>query len=242
MAGRCFPGTGRREGETTMLFRARKRIRSGGLRSPWALSLVVAFSLVTGACGDGGGTDAGDSTGTTSTSTASTTTTTTSADETTTTSQADGVVLAQSCTNREDGYGIQFPQGWSTNEGEVVPPCRYFHPQAFEVPEATEVFDLAITVRVDDVPFTRVTSEEDSLGERVLSREETTVAGHQAVRVEVQSTGDALLPEGVHSYRYHVDVDGGTLTATTHDVGDVGYEGNKDIVDQMMETLEFGAA
>ncbi len=225
-----------------MLFRARERIRSDEFRSPWVVSLVVAFSLLTGACADGGGTDADDSTRTTSTSTTSTSTTTTSGDDTTTSTQGDGVVLAQSCTNADDGYSIQFPQGWSTNEGDVVPPCRYFHPQGFEVPESTEVFDLAVTVRVDDVSFTRVTSEEDSLGEQVLSREETTVAGHQAVRVEARSTGDALLPEGVHSYRYHVDVDGSTLTATTHDVGDLDHEANKDIVDQMMETLEFGAA
>ncbi|MBW3626588.1 MAG: hypothetical protein KY412_03150 [Actinobacteria bacterium] len=238
----CFPDAGHREGETTMLVDAPERVRPRGARSPWALALVAILSLVVAACGNGDSTDADDSTGTTSTSTTSTTTTTTSEDDTTTTTQADGAVLAQSCTNAEAGYGVQFPQGWSTNEGEVVPPCRYFHPHAFEVPEATEVFDLAVTIRVDDVPFTRVTSEEDSLGERVLSREETTVAGHQAVRVEVQSTGDALLPEGVHSYRYHVDVDGGTLTATTHDVGDLDYEANKDIVDQMMETLELDPA
>lgn len=108
--------------------------------------------------------------------------------------------------------------------------------------DGREEFEPAVTVRVDDVPFTRVINEEDSLGEWVLSREETTVAGRQTVRVKVQSTGDALLPEGVHSYRDHVDVDGGTLTATTHDVGDVGYEANKDIVDQMMESLELDPA
>ena len=239
MAERCFPGTRHREGETTMLFLTSEPIRSCPRRSPWVLTLVATLSLVAAACGNGGDTDADEGTGTTSTSTS---TTTTSGDETTTSTQADGVVLAQSCTNAEDGYSIQFPEGWSTNDGEVVPTCRYFHPEAFEVPEATEVFDLAVTVRVDDVPFTRVASEDDSLGERILSRDETTVAGHQAVRVEAESTGDALLPEGVHSYRYHVELDNGTLTATTHDVGDLDYEANKEIVDEMMETLELDAA
>ncbi len=241
MAVRCFAGTGHREGEATMLFRPSEPIRSCQ-RSPWVVTLVAVLSLVAAACGNGGDPGADDSTGTTSTTTTSTTTTTTSGNETTTSTQADGAVLAQSCTNAEDGYSIQFPEGWFTNEGEVVPTCRYFHPQAFEVPEATEVFDLAVTVRVDDVPFTRVASEGDSLGERVLSREETTVAGHQAVRVEAESTGDALLPEGVRSYRYHVEVDDGTLTATTHDVGDLDYEANKEILDEMMKTLELDAA
>lgn len=222
-----------------MLFHTSEPIRSWPRRSPWVLTLVATLSLVATACGNGGDTDADEGTGTTSTSTS---TTTTSGDETTTSTQADGVVLAQSCTNAEDGYSIQFPEGWSTNDAEVAPTCRYFHPEAFEVPEATEVFDLAVTVRVDDVPFTRVASEEDSLGEQILSRDETTVAGHQAVRVEAESTGDALLPEGVHSYRYHVEVDNGTLTATTHDVGDLDYEANKGIVDAMMETLELDAA
>lgn len=220
-----------------MLFHPSEPIRSCPRRSPWVLTLVATLSLVAAACGNGGDTGADDTTGTTST-----TTTTTSEDETTTSTQAGGVVLAQSCTNAENGYSIQFPEGWFTNEGDVVPTCHYFHPQAFEVPEATEVFDLAVTVRVDDVPFTRVAGEEDSLGEQVLSREETTVAGHQAVRVEAESTGDALLPEGVRSYRYHVEVADGTLTATTHDVGDLDYEANKEIVDEMVETLELDAA
>ncbi|MBW3548439.1 MAG: hypothetical protein KY452_09940 [Actinobacteria bacterium] len=219
-----------------MLFHTSELILSCPRRSPWVLTLVATVSLVAAACGNGGDTGANDSTGTTST-----TTTTTSGDETTTSTQAGGVVLAQSCTNAEDGYSIQFPEGWSTNEGEVVPTCRFFHPQPFEVPEATEVFGLAVTVKVDDVPFSRVAGEEGSLGERVLSREETTVAGQQAVRVEAQSTGDVLLPEGVHTYRYHVEVGNGTLTATTHDVGELDYEANKEVLDEMMETLELDA-
>ncbi|HEV2069866.1 MAG TPA: hypothetical protein VGR26_08740 [Acidimicrobiales bacterium] len=225
-----------------MPFLAAERDRPREFRSPWVLTLVATLSLVAAACGNGADTDTDEGTGTTSTSTTSTSTTTTSGDGTTTSTQADGVVLAQSCTNADDGYSIQFPEGWFTNEGDVVATCRFFHPQPFEVPEATEVFGLAVTVKVDDVPFSRVASEEESLGERVLSREETSVAGHQAVRVEAQSTGDVLLPEGVHTYRYHVELDDGTLTATTHDVEDLDYEANKQVLDAMMETLGFDAA
>lgn len=225
-----------------MLFQTSERIQSCQRPSPWVLALVTTLSLVAAACGNGDVIEADDTTGTSSATTTSTTMTTTSGAETTTSTQAGAVVLSQSCTNPEDGYSIQFPDGWFANEGELVPTCRFFHPEPFKVPEATEVFDLAVTVRVDDVPFSRVASDVDSLGEQVLSREEITVAGHQAVRVEAESTGDALLPEGVRSYRYHVEVDDGTLTATTHDVGDLAYETNKEVLDDMMETLELDAA
>jgi hypothetical protein len=99
-----------------------------------------------------------------------------------------------------------------------------------------------VTVGVDEVPFSRVAGDEGSLADRELSAEGTTVAGRRAVRVEVEATGQALLPEGVRSYRYHVDLGDRTLSATTHDVDNLDYEANKRILDQMMQTVELGGA
>ena len=170
---------------------------------------------------------------------ASTTALTTPESATTTTSTIrSGMPLTQSCTNTEGRYQVGFPEGWYTNEGRVVPPCRYFHPEPFEVPPQTEVVGLAVSVGVDNVEFARVTQGEPH-AERQLSREEITVAGRQAVRIEARSTGEALLPDGVRGYRYHVDVEGGTLTAATYDVDDLDYEENKRVLDRMMETVEL---
>lgn len=120
----------------------------------------------------------------------------------------------------------------------MVPPCRFFHPEPFEVPEATEVIGLAVTVSVEPVAFERVSGSDD-LTEDELSREETTVAGRPAVRVETVSTGDGLLPEGIRSYRYAVDLDGRTLVAVTRDVEGLDYAANQDVVDAMMDSLDL---
>lgn len=201
----------------------------------WPRALLAATALSLGASGcSNGGTELSEATTTTST------TTTTSMDDTSTTSDGE-VVLGQACTNPEAGYSLEFPEGWSTNEPSAVPSCRYFHPRPFEVPQHTEVFDLAVSVRVDEVPFTEVASEGDSLADREISREEAAVAGRQAVRVEAESTDGGLLPEGVHSYRYHLDLGERTLTAATQDVGDLDYEMNKRVLDRMMETLDLDA-
>jgi hypothetical protein len=165
-------------------------------------------------------------------------TTSTTAGPTTSTTAPGGEATPQACTNDEDGYTVEYPSGWSTNAGEVVPPCRFFHPEPFGVPEATEVIGLAVTVSVEPVPFERVSGSDD-LTEEELSREETTVAGRPAVRVETVSTGDGLLPEGIRSYRYAVDLDGRTLVAVTRDVEGLDYAGNQDVVDAMMASLEL---
>jgi hypothetical protein len=210
------------------------------------LLLVAIVSLTATACGNEGADDSSDATATTTTTTSSPTTssptTTTSPEDTTSTTSGSEVALAQACTNPEHGYRIRFPMGWSTNDGAVTPQCRFFHPDAFEVPPNTEVFGLAVTVGVDDVPFSRVAGDEGSFGDRELSAEETTVAGRRAERVEVEATGEALLPAGLFSYRYHVDLGDRTLIATTHAVNGLDYEANKKILDQMMQSLELGDA
>lgn len=198
-----------------------------------SLFLAVALTVAVG-CGDG---DVSDPTTTTTTPPDEPTTSTTAGATTSTTSPGDEAAT-QACTNDEAGYTVELPQGWSTNDGEVVPPCRFFHPEPFEVPEATEVIGLAVTVSVEPVPFERVSSPDD-MSEDELSREQTTVAGRPAVRVETVSTGEGLLPEGVRSYRYAVDLDGRTLIAVTRDVEGLDYAENQEVVDAMMDSLEL---
>lgn len=209
------------------------------------LGVVVVLVMAASACGDA--TDEAIETTTTtsvlelsisSTTTNTTTTTTEAPDAVTSTTMAPEVELGQSCTDQGARYSVEYPAGWSTNSGEVSPPCSYFHPEPFEVPEATEVFDLAITLRVESVAYETV-SEPDVFGERELSRTGTTIDGRRAVRVETESTGELLLPEGVRSYRYAVDLDGETFVAATFGVEALDFETNKDVLDQMMDSLDL---
>lgn len=198
-------------------------------------SLVLALALtVAVGCGDDEGSGATTTAPELTTATTSTTSTTSSTASTT------GVELGQTCTSADGGYAVEYPTGWSTNEGDVTEPCRFFHPEPFEVPQATEVFGLAVTIGVEPVPFERVGAP-DGMVEEELSREETTVAGRPAVVVETESTGEGLLPEGVRSYRYAVDLDGRTLVAVTRDVEGLDYGRNQDVLDAMMESLEVVA-
>lgn len=57
--------------------------------------------------------------------------------------------------------------------------------------------------------------------------------------VEVRSTGAALLPDDVRSYRYAVDLGDQRLVAVTHDVGEPAYEDTKQVLDQMMDTIDL---
>ncbi|HWH36010.1 MAG TPA: hypothetical protein VNT56_11920 [Acidimicrobiales bacterium] len=139
------------------------------------------------------------------------------------------------CRRPRGFFSVAYPPDWSTNTGEVSPPCTFFHPEPFTVPEATEVVDLAVMLRVERVPFETVGEPGET--ERELSRRQTTVAGAPAVVVEAESTGDALLPAGVRTYRYAVDLDGQTLVAATYAVGGLDYETNKGVLDRMMESL-----
>lgn len=197
-------------------------------------ALLGMILLVVAAAGCG---DAAQDAGQTTTTTVNDTTTTTVDDTTTTTTPTTTTAGAtRNCTNPEAGYSVEYPSDWATNSGETTPRCSYFHPRPFEVPPATEVFDLAVAISVQPVALETVSEQ---YGPDEL--EETTIADRQAVRVESVSTGEALLPEGIESYLYAVDLDGETLVAVTYNVDDLDYEHNKDVLDRMMETLELNS-
>ncbi len=56
----------------------------------------------------------------------------------------DAIELTGQCTNDDFGVRIAYPAGWETRSGGMTDDCSYFHPEPFDVPPATEVFDVAI--------------------------------------------------------------------------------------------------
>lgn len=154
----------------------------------------------------------------------------------TATASPDEVAFA---TCESDEYTIDHPAAWETNEGDVIEPCRVFHPGDIDLePQQDRSLHYAVSIYIDPVSFER--ASDPSGPNEVLSHEEVTVAGRDAVAVEQRSSGDALVPEGERWYSYVVDLgDERILVAATHSVGETDYEEDKRTLDRMMETLEL---
>jgi hypothetical protein len=145
----------------------------------------------------------------------------------------------RTCTREDVPYTVSFPGMWHTNDGDVMEPCSLFDPDPIVIEPATEVpHDIAITIRVEDVPFERVTSA--APGAREVQRHELTVDDRPAVRQEIELTEARLRPAGARTYSYFVDLGGRTLVAQTHDAGELAFRDKKDTLSEMMETLYFG--
>lgn len=143
------------------------------------------------------------------------------------------------CENDRDGYTVRHPRDWETNEGDVLPPCSLFDPDDVEVERGTEIpFAIAAVFRVEPVALERAAAGGDA--EEELDREETTVDGRDAVRREVESSGEALRPAGLRSTIWLVATgDEETLVATTHDAGALEYAEKQDLLDRMVDSLEL---
>lgn len=139
---------------------------------------------------------------------------------------------------RAERFTIAYPQAWETNEDDH-PACRVFHPDEVELPEHPQDLDLhwAAAVYVDDVTWEDAQPDEEFV--EVLSSEEIEVDGRRARVHELRSRDEGMIPEGERRYGYAVDLDGQTLVAVTHSVGDTDYERDKAVLDRMVATLEL---
>ncbi len=146
----------------------------------------------------------------------------------------------QSCEAPQYGYRIHFPDDWHVNDIEQAKACSWFHPEPFELPEHTEVTEVAVMLAVEDGSFeerAHALTDAPDVAE-VLSEEEVTVAGEQAVRAETERSGEAFYPEGTTMTTYLVDWDDQILSAVTTSVADGEYASNVDVLDEMMDSLE----
>ncbi|MFW6359290.1 MAG: S-layer homology domain-containing protein [Chroococcales cyanobacterium] len=153
-----------------------------------------------------------------------------------------GIVLSQTCRNPEFGYVVDYPANWQTNSGErgqYFYPCEIFDSGQIEVEPQTEDFDEAIYFDLENIAFDELTNPNRDRTSRVISRRETTVDGRQAVVMETEATGMGLLPEGRRSYHYLIDFGDSTLIARTYNVPNQPYQQNQQVLDQMMNTINF---
>lgn len=146
--------------------------------------------------------------------------------------------LGPVCTNSAAGYRVRYPVGWMTNSGETARQCRYFDPEALTLPERSETFDEAISLRRDSIPYDQVTDDED-ITQTVLTRRSATISGRPATITEAETTGRGILPGGIRSYSYVVDLDEDILVGSTYAMEGQAYARNQQVLDWMMASLEI---
>ena len=144
--------------------------------------------------------------------------------------------LSQRCTNPKHGFSVSYPAAWHTNDSKVLPSCSLFDSSPIVVPEQSELpFEIAIVIGIEETPF--ISDPGSSQWERILSVEPLKLRGADAVRLEVEATGEGLAERGMRSLRYVVDLGGGrTLTAATHNASP-SYEEHKKVLARMMENI-----
>lgn len=146
--------------------------------------------------------------------------------------------LTADCANPVEGYALRYPADWRVNTGEILSPCSLFDPEPIDIPRHSEIpIDIAIMIDVESAPFETLTA--DVLGRRDVSRQETTVNGRRAMRIEGESTGEGLYDRGTRSYQYFVDLGDSTMVASTYDAGSLSFDRKHRILDAMMETVAF---
>lgn len=150
-------------------------------------------------------------------------------------------MMEQACVNREEGYSVRYPATWHVNNGTTLDPCSLFDPEPIQAPENSQIPpSIAVMIEIEPVAFAAVTGE--VLGRHETVREFSSVDGRSAVQMDAVSTGHGLYDRGMKSYSYFIDLDGTTMIASTHDVGDLPFERKRRILDAMMETVRFGRA
>lgn len=145
------------------------------------------------------------------------------------------------CANERAGYEIGYPADWhtATLDGEFE--CSFFDPEPFEIIPESE-FPLtalqAFPAGEEGRSFEDVVEEyTDPMFERELAREETTVAGFPAVRLELEATGQGLYDKGTRTIVYLVDRDVAPFVVRAQAFPD--GELHEDVLDQSVQTVRF---
>lgn len=160
----------------------------------------------------------------------------TNSDPETTTTTAAGAAATEECV--APTFSVERPGSWSVNDPAEAAPCRYFHPDPFEVPQNTETVGIAIHLGYEEVPF-ETTSNPGEETQETLDRRETEVDGLRAVRIRARSTGQGLLDSGVELVNWVIDAgpQRSFLATTIEAAGN--FERNIEVLDSMVETLDF---
>jgi hypothetical protein len=151
--------------------------------------------------------------------------------------EADTLFLERDeCTNRQDGYQLQFPDDWWTNtEIARFPACVWFSPTFYEVDDETQRPDeIAIEIFWVGGDYGWFTEE--------FTREDVAIGTQRGVRAEI--AGTAADSANGTTYVYVVQLgptpeEGPNLVARTDTDMGGDYALNKAVLDRIMATIEF---
>jgi hypothetical protein len=156
-------------------------------------------------------------------------------------------VLAAGCTDGDDDPDVALDQTspLATSPtptpfpvtSSLTPDAREcFDPEPFEVERGTAAPSVAVRLDVENVAYDRLRSA--YLDGEVMSQDETTVAGYDALRIEDRDTGGPLAPKG-QRLTHLADLSAEkTLVLTTNEADAEDVEQAKELLDQMAERLE----
>jgi hypothetical protein len=145
------------------------------------------------------------------------------------------------CSNERAGYAIGYPADWNTATLEGEFECSFFDPEPFEIIEGSE-FPLtalqAFPAGEEGRTFDQIVAEyADPMFERELARDDTTVAGFPAVRLETEATGQGLFDKGTKTIAYVVDRDVAPFVVRAQ--ASPGVELHEDVLEHAVETIRF---
>lgn len=147
-----------------------------------------------------------------------------------------GSALAQRCTHPTEGYSVAFPAEWFVADGERIEPCSFFAPEPLDLEPATEADGVAIRLDVLPDPFPEARRKVESDGGKVS--QEASVAGRDAVRISGETDDQGLLPPGLATTTWVVDLGDRSLLLTTDEAGDDDYAASVEVLDGMARSVQ----
>jgi hypothetical protein len=140
-----------------------------------------------------------------------------------------------------EGFAIGHPDRWFTDAVVKANSCEFIDPRPFRVPPQSDFSGTALEIDPYAESYAEVVAElVNPRFARVLSREETTVAGWPTVRLETQATGDGFHAEGVKVTSYVLDRNGTSfIVRTTGLRGKDDYASREKTLERAVKTLSF---
>jgi hypothetical protein len=156
-------------------------------------------------------------------------------------------IAGTECHNAAFGVTVSYPKGWYAYATNHKPGCDYFNKKA--APVAGDDMPALISITGDSKSMATAVADYKAAGGKVLRDETTTVDGHTATLLEIDSTGDGVAPNGMHEYLYLIETGSTTLIISVQGIADPslatadwpydGYPDNTRVVDSIVKSLKF---
>jgi hypothetical protein len=112
------------------------------------------------------------------------------------------------CVDTAQGYDVEYPADWQVARGRFA--CSFFDPDPFTVPESSDFSGTALQVGTVQQSFDdAVAGLIDRRFARTEHREQVTIGGKRAFRLELVATGEGLEERGTRTYGYVIRRDDG---------------------------------